>query len=56
MSKEKIERAIRKVKFKDASSHTMGPYCKPYVEMAREVNLEMYMNSLSEDVFHMMET
>lgn len=47
LSKEEMERVIGKVKFKDASSQIMGPYCMPCVEMAQKVNLEIYIKSLS---------
>lgn len=47
LNKDKLIEAIRKAKYKDVSTQTDGPYCKPCVEIAYEKNLEKSLQNLA---------
>lgn len=48
MNKAALIEAIRKVKYKDASTQTDGPYCEQCVTIAGEKNLEQYARERAE--------
>lgn len=47
MSREDMETAIRKFKFKDVLTQSMGLCCTPCVETALRENLEIYTKQLA---------